>query len=159
MTYWEIMIATTATVALSCLALNIYHESRSEPIRGQLAVALVTMNRADWKIEEVCDEVVRPKQFSWTEQKVRIINGTYKLKQGGIPREKEAWLRSVNLARKVLNGKVHDFTNGSKFYHTIKNRTPKWARKMLISKIIGNHIFYTGDLFDIRSAKTRRCAS
>ena len=28
-----------------CLALNIYHESRNQPLAGQMAVALVTLNR------------------------------------------------------------------------------------------------------------------
>ena len=36
--------------ALLCLALNIYHEARGEPLKGQIAVASVTMNRANWDI-------------------------------------------------------------------------------------------------------------
>ncbi|NIO43392.1 MAG: hypothetical protein GTO41_26515, partial [Burkholderiales bacterium] len=30
---------------LNCLALNVYHEARGEPMAGQYAVAEVTMNR------------------------------------------------------------------------------------------------------------------
>ena len=33
------------SAALMCMALNIYHESRSEEMRGQVAVANVTLNR------------------------------------------------------------------------------------------------------------------
>jgi len=64
---------------LQCLALNIYHEARSESPLGQEAVGLVTMNRVQDKRypDTVCDVVYqahvdskgRPKrnkcQFSW----------------------------------------------------------------------------------------------
>ena len=33
--------------AVMCLALNLYHEARSEPLKGQLAVAHVVMNRVN----------------------------------------------------------------------------------------------------------------
>ena len=51
--------------AVLCLALNIYHEARSEMIPGQYAVAQVTMNRAGEK-SNVCKTVVAKHQFSWT---------------------------------------------------------------------------------------------
>ena len=35
--------------ALICLAMNIYHEARSEPIAGRVAVAEVTLNRVESK--------------------------------------------------------------------------------------------------------------
>jgi spore germination cell wall hydrolase CwlJ-like protein len=47
--------------ALRCLALNIYHEARSEPRAGQIAVASVTLNRVKSKRfpGTVCDVVMQ----------------------------------------------------------------------------------------------------
>jgi N-acetylmuramoyl-L-alanine amidase len=52
--------------ALLCLALNVYHEARGETVEGQVAVAMVTMNRAGWDTRNVCPTVYKPRQFSWT---------------------------------------------------------------------------------------------
>ena len=51
-----------------CLAMNIYHEARSESMQGQIAVAQVTLNRVEhdkWP-STICEVVYEPKQFSWT---------------------------------------------------------------------------------------------
>lgn len=50
-----------------CLALNIYHESRSESLQGQIAVAQVTINRVahDHWPSTICEVVYDPMQFSW----------------------------------------------------------------------------------------------
>ncbi len=53
------------TTAMLCTALNIYWESRSEPLHGQHAVAQVTFNRAQRDPSKVCKVVFEPKQFSW----------------------------------------------------------------------------------------------
>ena len=56
------------SAAVICLALNIYHEARGEPIEGQRAVASVTLNRTldpRWP-STVCGVVYDPQQFSWT---------------------------------------------------------------------------------------------
>ena len=45
-------------------AMNIYHEARGEPVKGQIAVGTVTMNRANWDVKEICPVVYAPKQFS-----------------------------------------------------------------------------------------------
>ena len=44
------------SAALMCLAMNVYHESRSEPMLGQYAVAHVVVNRvqSDKYPDEVC---------------------------------------------------------------------------------------------------------
>ena len=69
----------TRTQDLNCLAKNVYHEARGEPIDGQYAVAEVTMNRVASKHypNTVCDvvyqtnfDVIRKRNvsaFSWTE--------------------------------------------------------------------------------------------
>ena len=47
------------SAALMCLALNVYHEARSEPLQGQAAVAHVVLNRVAsgrWP-DDVCSVV------------------------------------------------------------------------------------------------------
>ena len=43
--------------ALLCLSLNIYYEAGYEPPEAQMAVALVTLNRAHHKQTKVCNVV------------------------------------------------------------------------------------------------------
>ena len=129
--------------AIMCLALNIYHESRSEPVNGQIAVAMVTMNRAEWKNEKVCDTVVKHKQFSWTNSMVTFKNATktYSLKPHGVPKDLKAWGKSLHLARQVLKRKIPDITNGATHYHA-KYVKPYWHKEKKRTVVIAQHIFY-----------------
>lgn len=123
--------------ALTCLAMNIYHESRGENIAGQYAVALVTMNRAGHDRSQVCKQVLRRKQFSWT----NTLVCNKRLVAAGTPKDARAWKTALIIARTVLNGLPGDFTNGSTHYHTLAV-TPRWRKSMLATKVIGQHIFY-----------------
>lgn len=126
--------------ALLCLALNVYHESRGEPILGQMAVAQVTMNRAKTP-ENVCDVVLAPKQFSWT---TNLVSKTKKVRKAGLPTESEAWNRALLVAAATLTGTIPDLTDGSEFYHEISyKRTSWWKKKVTKTKTIGRHVFYT----------------
>ena len=100
------MIATAYAIALSCLSLNVYHEARNQSLLGQEAVALVTMNRAGWNNTNICPEVVKHKQFSWTNDKVYLVKNHYRLKNSGFPKEEIAWEKSVAIAKKVMKHKV-----------------------------------------------------
>jgi N-acetylmuramoyl-L-alanine amidase len=127
--------------AVMCLAMNVYHEARSENLVGQYAVALVTMNRARWKATNVCDEVFKPQQFSWANGKVQRNKRSFTVDHSMKPREMEAWVRSYRVAQEVLAGRIGDFTGGSDHYHTIAVK-PAW--RLGLSKVvqIGSHIFY-----------------
>ncbi len=118
-----------------CMAMNIYHESRSEVIEGQIAVAHVTANRVNhenWP-NNICDVVYQNKQFSWTF-----------LVQDKTPTNKKLWDQSLVIARDVMIGNTVDPTNGAVFYHA-NYVNPTWASKkqLSVSKVIGVHIFYT----------------
>jgi len=120
---------------INCLALNVYHESRGEPVEGQIAVAYVTMNRVEhdhWP-ETICDVVYQKHQFSWV-----------KLKKDHTPRNEDLWETAQYVARNVYEGLVPDNTNGSVFYHA-NYVNPSWAKKHhTIEQVrIGVHIFYT----------------
>lgn len=116
--------------ALMCLALNIYHESRSESLEGQIAVAMVTMNRASWDTASVCDVVYERKQFSWTH---RLEDFT--------PKEPIAWERARQLAQRVIEGRHDDITDGATHFHTRAVR-PAWRHSLKKLKTIGGHVFY-----------------
>lgn len=123
---------------LRCLALNIYHEARSEPPVGRYAVAWVTLNRVEHEKfrNTVCKVVYQPGQFSWTED--GKSDKTY---------EKEAYKEAMKIAEDVYFakelGKI-DPTGGATFYHAVYVK-PKWRHSMSSSLKIGKHIFYTWD--------------
>jgi len=118
-----------------CMALNIYHEARGERVEGQIAVAHVTMNRVNhenWP-DTICDVVYQSKQFSWTHM---IKDHT--------PNEKRAWKEAQVIARDVMIGNTEDPTKGAEFYHA-NYVNPWWAKSYTLTKVIGNHLFYSLD--------------
>ena len=123
---------------LRCLALNIYHEARSESKRGQIAVAAVTLNRvkSDRFPNSVCavvhqgGEKLHRCQFSWW------CDG-----RSDQPKDQKAWRRAIQLARESLAGLHRDPTRGALYYHTTRVK-PAWSKKFRRSARIGNHVFY-----------------
>jgi spore germination cell wall hydrolase CwlJ-like protein len=128
--------------ALLCLSLNIYFEARGEPIPGQYAVAQVTMNRAKQSHTDVCNQVLKPKQFSWTTEKVEYVNGRARLKKDFHPNEQYAFQVAKIIAVIVLTGKIAgDLSEGAEFYHAEVVKPP-WRSSFVKVKQIGKHIFY-----------------
>ncbi len=110
------------------LTLNIYHEARSEPVIGQLAVAHVTLNRAAQNKQSL-EEVVRaPYQFSWIQQKDSYL-----------PLEAEAFLKSMRSAMYALC--TEDFTRGATYYHHTSVQ-PYWTGEKVFVARYGSHLFY-----------------
>jgi N-acetylmuramoyl-L-alanine amidase len=110
------------------LTLNVYHEARSEPEIGQLAVAHVTLNRANQSNKTVEQVVNAPKQFSWT-----FLQRSY------IPKETDAFFDCLQTAMKAMT--TADFTRGATFYHRY-DVNPRWARHKTYVAKYGDHIFY-----------------
>lgn len=127
--------------ALVCLSLNIYYEARSEPISGQLAVAMVTYNRANKDVSKICETVAKPKQFSWTNNIASYDGHFLKISKVAYPKDRKAWGKASKVAQSVLSNTSLDITEGSKFYHT-KKIDPFWAKKMNVKVALGNHVFY-----------------
>lgn len=124
------MLVQAATL---CLALNIYHEARGEPVKGQIAVGNVTMNRANWDVKEICPVVYAPKQFSWTTQK--------KPSEYHPPAKNRSWQNAQKLAQKIIKGEVQDVTKGATYFHA-QSVQPYWTSSFERTIVIGNHIFY-----------------
>jgi len=127
--------------ALTCMALNIYHESRSETGAGQHAVAQVTWNRADRDSKNVCAVVTKHRQFSWTNDKLELLDGKYVLRRAAAPKDDRAWTRAKAIAQVTLTGGVPDLLNGATFYHA-KYVNPKWNKEFKLVAVIGAHKFY-----------------
>ena len=127
------------SAALMCLALNVYHEARSEPLQGQAAVAHVVLNRVAsgrWP-DDVCSvihqgyEKGRFKcQFTW------YCDG-----KPDEPTEILAWAKSVLVANQVLTGVVPDVTNGATHYHA-RYVNPYWSASLSKTVTYGSHMFY-----------------
>ena len=129
-----------------CLANNIYFEARSESIKGQIAVAFVTLNRvhSDLFPNNICD-VVKQKtktvcQFSWyCETKPKRQYTKHLLTGEGSLQYNEI----VDIATFVYanHEKLNDPTHGSLFYHA-DYVSPGWGKRMDKVAVIGTHIFY-----------------
>lgn len=123
---------------LYCLALNIYHEARSEPESGQIAVARVTLNRVASKSfpSSICAVVQQGGekrhrcQFSWW------CDG-----KSDQPTESRAWRRSLEISRRVLANEVSDPTYGALYYHADYVQ-PSWSSRLKRTTRIGRHLFY-----------------
>jgi spore germination cell wall hydrolase CwlJ-like protein len=124
--------------SLRCLALNVYHEARSEPEVGQLAVAAVTLNRvrSDAFPDSVCEVVKQGGekrhrcQFSWW------CDG-----KSDRPTEAEAWKNAKHISRQVLLGLAKDPTNEALYYHATYVK-PRWSQNMEQTARIDQHVFY-----------------
>jgi spore germination cell wall hydrolase CwlJ-like protein len=118
---------------LRCLALNVYWESRGQPLAGQLAVAYVTLNRvgAPGFPASICGVVHQGCQFGWT------CEGGSKT-----PTDSGAWEQALAVARQSLAG-VPDPTDGAQYFHHVQER-PQWARGRYGHRVvIGQHVFFS----------------
>lgn len=120
---------------IDCLAENIYHEARNEPISGQQAVAFVTLNRTqDERFPKSICSVVKQKttgvcQFSWFCLPVKVNKNS------------DGYREALDVALYVYANyeKLHDVTKGALYYHA-DYVNPRWHLKKTTK--IGRHIFY-----------------
>ena len=109
---------------LTCLAKVIYHEARGETQQGQLAVALVTINRTKSGLfpDTICKVVYQKGQYQWTWHNPPIY-------------DKNSWEKALTLAKFVIleYNQVVDPTYGALYFGKSynKNQTIK----------IGSHYF------------------
>jgi len=125
---------------LDCLARNIYHEAGYEPFEGKVAVAQVTINRAESGEfpSDICRVVYQKNvvyekvlcQFSWyceTATMKKPMNGPI-------------YTESMEVAKKVLleGFRLPDLKQALYFHGDYIN--PGWKRQRVAK--IGRHIFY-----------------
>jgi spore germination cell wall hydrolase CwlJ-like protein len=116
---------------LRCLAENVYHEARGEPLVGQYAVAEVTLNRVRSRDfpDTVCGVVHQPGAFSWTYYDNSSAPSGYE------------WWRAQSVASAVYDNNEAPLVAGALFYHTTQV-VPDWAATRLQLTRIGRHLFY-----------------
>ena len=123
-----------------CLAEAIYFEARGEPVRGQLAVAQVVINRLKNPAypSTVCGVVYQNRnrrngcQFSFACDGIRDVI-----------RDRGAWATAQTLARQVLFSEAEWLTDvGSATHYHATYVRPNWARTMIRMTRIGQHVFY-----------------
>lgn len=124
--------------ALRCMALNLYHETRSQPRHSKVAVAWVVLNRVSHEDfpETVCAVVHEggespPCEWSWW------CDG-----EPDEPQNPEAWAETERLARKFLSDPPPDPTEGALWFHHVAIEPPPWTRDLERTVRIGEHVFY-----------------
>src|SRR6185312_9053423 len=119
-----------------CLATAIYFEARGEPVRGQIAVAQVILNRVrspDFP-QTICGVVYQGQmhpgcQFSFT------CDG-----QSDTPRNDEQWALAKSIAKKATAGELWLPEVGYSTYYHANYVSPRWVGDMSRIDMIGRHI-------------------
>ncbi|MCK0166000.1 cell wall hydrolase [Jannaschia sp. S6380] len=121
-----------------CLTEAIYFEARGEPIKGQVAVGEVILNRVDASNypDTVCRVVnqgtgrMHACQFSYT------CDG-----QDEVVNDQASWDMAGKIARHLLDGAPRALTGDATHYHA-DYVSPNWARVYPRTATLGRHIFY-----------------
>ncbi len=121
----------TADEQHECLAGAVYFESKGEPLRGQLSVAEVILNRARSGRfpASICGVVKQRGQFSF-------------VRGGRIPavaRASLAWKRAVAIAH-IAREKLADGGAPKALFFHARYVSPRWRLTRVAA--VGNHIFY-----------------
>ncbi len=122
-----------------CLANAIYFEARSEPIRGQMAVAQVVLNRvfSGFYPNDICGVVYQNANRHLACQFTFACDG----KRKAIT-ERGSWAVANRIARQTLNGQIYVPEVGkSTHYHAVYVH-PNWAHEMKRLVRFGVHSFY-----------------
>lgn len=126
------------------LAEVITFEARGEPLKGQVAVAHVVLNRKNdprWP-NSIKGIVHQPKQFSYLQDKHKQTKPT-----------REDWQQAYHVAQNVLKcvsdvfhkckgTQWEDPTNKAVFYHTKKVKPHLSTQRIIKTASIGQHVFF-----------------
>ena len=129
----------------ACLAEALYFEARGEPLKGQLAVAEVILNRVDSRRypDSVCAVI------SQGEERRHACQFSFRC--DGQPEdfhEPRAYELVGKVARMMLDGRDRALTHGATHYHTTAV-SPFWSKRLTNTAHIGRHLFYK---YPVRSA-------
>ena len=116
---------------LECLATGIYFESKSEPLKGQLAVGQVIANRAESGRfpSTYCGVLFQRGQFSF-------IHGR---SLPHVSHSNRQWQTAVAIA-KIVDQDLKDSVVGDALFFHARYVSPGWRLKRVAS--IGNHVFF-----------------
>jgi hypothetical protein len=122
-----------------CLATAIYFEARDEPVRAQIAVAQVVLNRAfsPYYPNDVCGVIYQNKNRHLSCQFTFACDGKSKA-----IKEPDAWDRARKIAAETLDGKLWmpDVAKSTHYHDDWAH--PNWVREMKRMDKLGGLIFY-----------------
>jgi N-acetylmuramoyl-L-alanine amidase len=125
-------VARSVDSELECLAGAVYFEAKGEPLKGQLGVARVILNRT------------RSGRFPTTACGVVKQHGQFSFVRGGrfpaIARGSAAWHTALAIARAARDGRVESPAGRALFFHA-RSVSPGWRGVTRVAAI-GNHVFY-----------------
>jgi len=140
---------------LYCLALNVYHESRSDNLAGQFAVSDVVLNRvrdSRWP-NTICEVVYQGPVSQWhldnTGKTVPIKHkcqfSWYCDGKRDDTTDEESWRKAQVVAYQIVhNNMFRGITEGATHYHaTYVN--PSWNRRFTAIGRIGAHVFFRAE--------------
>lgn len=122
--------ADDLTAEERCMAVAVFYESKGEPLKGQLAVAQVILNRVDSQRfpGSVCGVVTQRSQFSF-------------VRGGRLPsaRPGQQWETAKAVARTAMADAWEGPVGQAMFFHATRV-SPGWNRAKVAT--VGNHVFY-----------------
>ena len=129
---------------VNCLALNIYHEARNQPLVGKLAVAQVTINRVNDNRfpNSVCAVVMQGFYYNQSPIKNKCQFSWWCDGKSDKPKDKVSWQQIQILAYDIHTGFFNgiDLVKGATHYHANYVK-PYWINKKKV-RVIADHVFY-----------------
>jgi hypothetical protein len=125
--------------AEKCLADAIYFEARGEPLRGQMAVAQVVMNRvfSRYYPNNVCGVVYQNARRHLACQFTFACDGTRE-----VVNEPDMWEQAKHIAKDTLDGKIWLGEVGHATHYHAYWVHPSWVHEMKKMYKLGVHTFY-----------------
>jgi len=125
--------------AQRCLANAIYWEARSEPVRGQMAVAQVVLNRvfSPFYPNDVCGVVYQNASRHLSCQFTFACDGKRKTIT-----ERGHWARANRIAKQTLDGQIYVPEVAKSTHYHAAYVNPIWNREMKKLVRFGLHSFY-----------------
>ncbi len=129
-----------------CLTTAIFFEARGEPIKGQIAVGMSTMNRAhalnfpDTVCNVIAEKSKKRCQYDWycNSVKRKVLTNRNVLTNEQLILYNDLLKLAVYIYRNY--GIIKDPSNGAVFFHS-KSIKPNWKNNIQTASI-GNHNFY-----------------
>jgi hypothetical protein len=129
----------------------VYLEARGEPVGGQIAVGCAVRNRVKVNKNNTYFSIITAEnQFSCLNSNspehglaVEIIQNLLSGKQ---PEDLTGVFQQCRwIGQGIVSSILLDETKGATFYYNPKLCNPSWAKTMIVTIAIGNHIFLKGN--------------
>lgn len=128
--------------SLECMAKTIYWESKSEPVKGQIAVGHVILNRTkDPRFPNTVCGVVTQSSKSRNNKTISCQFHWYCDGRPDSIKDQKTYAKMLDIARLVLSGQTINPVGRSLFFHATYVKPQK--KHYLTRTRVGNHIFYT----------------